>query len=220
MGLGNPDPDPPISMPNRSQLPGSTKERSPEIVSYSSRNWKDLWSCSKTIWSFYPPQRPNQSWAPKGPKSAKNVQSGDSKHPFCIMNNLGHLLRFPSPQDPHTRPHTSFSQPTLRCCQMPKTLLVTLIIWGDELRVIVHWKRSCHNHSSAILNWKRRCSPRGILAREKRVTFQQEMLILDLSATLVFLINPQIKMSHHLCSWGSRGERDPKLQLGTRLPEL
>lgn len=144
------------------------------------------------------------------------------------MNILGHLLHFPSSQHHHMKPHTSFTQPTLGCCQIPKTLPITLITGGDGLRITVHWERSCRNHSSEILKHPPQLeapphfssSPRGILAREQRVTFQQEMLILDLSATRVFLINSQIKMNHHLCSWGSRGERDPKLPLGTCLPKL
>lgn len=145
------------------------------------------------------------------------------------MNNLGHLFMcFPSPQHHHTRLHTSFSKPTLTCCQIPKTPLITLTIWGDGLRITVHWERSYCNHTPEILNRPSQLeapphfssSPRGIVAREQRVTLQQEMLILDLSAKHVFLINSQTKMNHHLCSWGNRGERDPKLQLGICLPEL
>lgn len=127
----------------------------------------------------------------KGLQKHQNLSGLGTLSAFSrVMNNLGHLLCFPSLQHHHTRPHTSFSQPALGGCQIPKTLLITLIIWGDELRIAVHWKRSCRDHSSEIPNRPPQLeapphfssSPRGTVAREQRVTLQQEMLILDLSA--------------------------------------
>lgn len=102
---------------------------------------------------------------------------------------LRHLLLFPLPTiQPHKVAHQF--QAMHSCYRIPKTFLSTLIFWGDGLRIPVPHKRSCRNHSSEILKRPPELEmllcfsslPRGMLVREQRLIFQQEMLILDLSA--------------------------------------
>lgn len=134
---------------------------------------------------------------------------------FLTQWTIRDTYSFPSPQPQHMRPHTSF-----RCCQIPQTRRSRSSFgemgWALLLCCKILLESQLRDPKPPQLEAPLRFSspPRGTLAREQRVTFQQEMLILDWSATHAFLINSQTKMNHHLCFWGNRGAKRPKSTAG------
>lgn len=199
--------------------------RSPGTVSL--RNQIDSGHVQKQPEVLTPFNHKTKDERQRAPKAPKPVWSGDSQRLFSRHEQFGTLTLFPlSTAPPHKATHQFQSASTWRLPDSQNT--------SDHVNNLGRWAEDCCALEK-ILSWSQLRDPKPPATAGSAATFLQFSQRNSGQGAKgytaagnvnfrficnVFLINSQTIMNHHLCSWGNRGERDPKLQLGICLPEL